>query len=607
MKKINLIVLAISVLMLALMILSARKDSAIMDELAHIPAGFGYVVEHDYRLNPEHPPLLKALAAFSAEIFTRPYFHAGTSFWRDEVNGQWSQGDKFLYGSDNDADKIIFWSRLPLMLLTVFLAVLLFYWVEKRRGAATAFLTFLLFIFSPTVLAHGRFVTTDLGATFGFFIGIAALVKFMEKPSRKNVILTGLALGLAQLLKFSLMLLVPIYAIVLFGWSASLPYLNLRERIKVFFRLGIKIALAGALGILLIWGAYYLFGYDTPRGKQFSDAEFVLASNPSKVLAGFDLALIKNNYTRPLGQYFLGVLMVGQRAGGGNTGYFRGEVSASGWRSYFPVLYLYKEPLALHILTLIALVFGFAKIFRGREEKKFSWSARARSWIYGNPAEFSSCVLIGVYWASSMASPLNIGVRHVLPTFPFIYFLVSRQIADWLRVKISSDGSSDFPSLLKNVYRVYIKSVPKYFVVIALMLWMVLGTAAVFPNFLSYYNELAGGAENGYKIAVDSNYDWGQDLLRLRDFVEKNKIDKINLDYFGGGNPKYYLGDKFVPWNSSMGSVSGWYAVSATFRQASFGRPVKGFSRGVGEEYEWLKTFTPVARAGYSIFIYKLP
>ena len=82
-----------------------------------------------------------------------------------------------------------------------------------------------------------------------------------------------------------------------------------------------------------------------------------------------------------------------------------------------------------------------------------------------------------------------------------------------------------------------------------------LGTLASFPYFLSYYNELAGGSKNGWQVAVDSNYDWGQDLKRLTDFVEKNKIEKIAIDYFGGGNPRYYLGEKFENKNKRISLV----------------------------------------------------
>ena len=376
-------------------------------------------------------------------------------------------------------------------------------------------------------------------------------------------------------IKFSLVLLLPVFLIVILA------------RAKEFFKLIGKLFIAGLLGIIIIWGVYYFFNYNYPQTKQLADAESTLASYPNKALAGLDLWLIKNSATRHLGQYFLGFLMVSQRAGGGNTGYFLGEVSASGWWYYFPILYLFKETLVLHILTLLALILGFGKILKSKNSGAV---VRVRSWIHGHLPEFCSLVFIVVYWASSLASPLNIGIRHVLPTFPFIYILVSKQITEWLKSK-----------------NLKVKS-PAVAILVALM---VAGTLKSFPNFLSYYNKLAGGTNNGYKIAVDSNYDWGQDLKRLKDWMDKNLPAgrQVAVDYFGGGNLKYYLGDKVEPWRSALGAppVGAWLAVSATFRQGAFGTPVPGFERKPEDSYLWLKNYEPVARAGKSIFIYKLP
>ena len=141
----------------------------------------------------------------------------------------------------------------------------------------------------------------------------------------------------------------------------------------------------------------------------------------------------------------------------------------------------------------------------------------------------------------------------------------------------------------------------------ALVLWMILGATITFPYYLSYYNELAGGTRYGYRIAVDSNYDWGQDLKRLDDFVGKSGIGKIAIDYFGGGNPQYYFGDKFEPWWSAKGEppIGTWFAVSATFLEGGLGTPTKNFLIKPEDSFSWLKNKQPLMRAGTSIFIYK--
>ena len=134
---------------------------------------------------------------------------------------------------------------------------------------------------------------------------------------------------------------------------------------------------------------------------------------------------------RPLAQYFYGLLMVIQRASGGNTTYFIGEVSTAGWPSYFPIVYAIKEPLAMHILSAIALLFSIYWTIKTGFKNILLW---LKNWAEKNIAEVGMISFILLYWASSITSPLNIGVRHVLPTFPFIYLLTSRQITKWLTI-----------------------------------------------------------------------------------------------------------------------------------------------------------------------------
>jgi 4-amino-4-deoxy-L-arabinose transferase-like glycosyltransferase len=576
-----------------------------MDELAHIPAGFGYVKELDFRLNPEHPPLIKALAAGLADLVVRPVFPTGTPFWQKDVNGQWDQGTAFLYESGNDADRIIFWSRLPLMLLAVLFGWLFFLWTRERFGSETALLALSLFAFSPTVLAHSRYVTTDLGAAFGFFLGIATFLSFLERPVLKNIILAGLALGMALLLKFSTVLLIPLYGILWLAWTATRPGLSLKERIRSGARILVKIGAIGLIALLLVWLIYALFTWNYPQEKQYHDTAYILASFPGKTLANFNLKLVESRLARPIGHYLLGFLMVSQRAGGGNTGFFLGEVSAAGSRSYFPLLYIFKEPLPYHFLTLLALAIAFNNIFSSGKTAS-PLRERVKNWIENHFIEFSCIAFIALYWTSSIISPLNIGVRHVLPTFPFLYLLVAGRIIRWFKSHPFPDPKS-WSEVTKNLLDLYLAARMKQILVIFFIFWGIIESLSAYPYFLSYYNQLAGGTPNGWKIATDSNYDWGQDLKLLRDFVKENRIQKIAVDYFGAGSPRYYLGEKFEPWWSAKGPPHGWFAISATFRQGAFGTPAPGFIRKPEDSYEWLKPHEPVGRAGTSIFIYRLP
>ena len=626
-------------IMFALMLGSSWNDSAIIDELAHIPAGYAYVFLRDYRLNPEHPPLIKMLAALPL-AFTDLKFPTNVKSWIEDINGQWTQGAIFLYESGNNPDTILRLMRLPMMLLAVLLGWLAWLFTRRHFGDRVAGLALFLFALSPTFIAHSRYVTTDLAAAFGFFIGIAAFLAFLRDPNPRNIAIAGLAFGAAQLLKFSLILLVPVWAVLLVAWASSQVHLRPAERFRLFLRLLAKTVLVVAVAIVLIWIVYAYTVWDYPADRQYRDAEFTLESFRFRSWAEFDLWLTGNNFLRPLGQYLLGLFMVLQRAAGGNTQYFLGDVSAAGDVRYFPTLYFLKEPLTLHLLSAIALFFALRRM-RGAAEKSLR---SALAWIRDHFIQFSAIAFIAIYWASSLSSTLNIGVRHVLPTFPFIFLLVSKEIVAWLR-SWPSGAVETWWDAIKRLYQIFIASIPRYLLVGGLMLWMVASTLAAFPHYLSYYNELAplaaravsaavadgnfpltgraGGTDRGYLIGVDSNYDWGQDLKRLRDFVETNGIQKIAVDYFGGGSPAYYLGEKFEAWQSAKGyplELGGgpslrsgqtpegvWFAISATFQMGAFGQPVKGFVRKPEDSYEWLKPFRPVARAGKSIFIYRLP
>ena len=140
-----------------------------------------------------------------------------------------------------------------------------------------------------------------------------------------------------------------------------------------------------------------------------------------------------------------------------------------------------------------------------------------------------------------------------------------------------------------------------------LFAWYIFSSISTFPHYLSYYNKLGGGTQEGYKIAGDSNYDWGQDFYRLLAFVEKEKIEKIYLDYFGGEDEEYWLGEKYIRLNPKEieKPPKGWLAVSVNQLMGGISEPSPHFDQETGY-YDWLKKYTPLARAGHSIFIYKI-
>ena len=171
-------------------------------------------------------------------------------------------------------------------------------------------------------------------------------------------------------------------------------------------------------------------------------------------------------------------------------------------------------------------------------------------------------MIIIVYWIFSIRSNLNIGVRHILPTLPFIYALTARQISNWVKGNIT-ERISDYRGFWQ-LLGLYWKRIKRSFIVFVLFIWAILTVISVWPSFLSYFNEIAGGPNNGYKFVVDSNLDWGQDILRLAQFIEKNNIKEIKMDYFSGAPAEYYIKTAKIDSFNREVPQKGWLAVSST-------------------------------------------
>ena len=570
----NIIAALLLIFVFLVAVFSIKDDSLTMDEVAHLPAGYSYLTQKDMRLNPEHPPLIKDLAAIPLLFIKNINFPSEIKDWKDDINGQWGFGYHFLYRMGNPADIMIFWARIPMILILILLGFYVFKWARELFGNKTALLSLFLFSFSPTFLAHGRLVTTDVGAATGAFIATYYFLGALQSPTKRNIILAGIAFGIAQLLKFSVILLVPFFLFLgLIWWLVKSG--RLLQVLKVLI-------LTFVIGFILIGIVYQYHVWNYPPERQVRDAEVFLSAYPGFIKKPLLWAADKPVF-RPYAQYFTGLFMVFHRVSFGHTTYFLGEISNLGWKNYFPIVYLIKEPLTFHILTIITLLYAAWLI------KKPFWQEtlnRMKNWLKNHFPEFAMLTFVGIYWATSLSSNLNIGVRHLLPVFPFTFVLVSLTIAN----------------LLKEPYLKL-----KYFLLAILILWQAISVISIYPHFLAYFNELAGGPNQGYIYTVDSNLDWGQDLKRLKKWLDKNKIDKIYVDYFGGGEAKYYLKEKYLPWSGTRDLAEfpkgNYLAVSATFLQGGRGIPAPGFDQP-HSYYRWLDQYQPITKIGYSIFIY---
>jgi hypothetical protein len=569
-------------------ILSVKDDALTFDEKAHLPAGYSYLVKQDYRLNPEHPPLAKDLSAIPL-LFQDINFPEESSSWKEGSKGTWwvqfNFGDELLYQSGNNADQMIFWGKIPMIFLLMILGLFLFKWTRELRGNKTALLVLTLFSFSPTFIAHGRLVTTDVAAALGIVISTYYYLKFLKNSTKKNILLAGIAIGISMLFKFSLILLLPFFAIItlLFAWLKSRK--EEKPLIKNIFKyvfLAVMVAIIAV--VFVIWPVYHVNMIKYPPELQQQEARAWLETTTvPDPLINLNLWMTENPVTRPISQYLLGLLMATNRTATGNTTYFLGMVSAAGWWYYFPVVYFLKVPLAFHILLLFS-VLTTALFIRKDFYKKM------KDIIWRNFTEFSMIIFILIYLGTSITGSLNIGIRHLLPIFPFLYILTSIKVRD-------SIGKIRKPLLRKGVIAF----------VIILLIWYVSTSLMIFPHYLTFFNWSVGGAENGYKYVVDSNLDWGQDFKRLEKWIEEEKIDKIYLDYFGGANPEYYLGEKYVRWDGKNPPEEfprgNYIAISASQIQGGRGIAAPDYDQPT-DFYMWLNDEKLVKTIGNSIFVY---
>jgi len=580
-------------------VLNAWNDSAIFDEVAHIPAGYSYLTQHDTRLNPEHPPLIKDLSAIPLLFLHLTFNVQGQDFWEGTLpnmwdEGQWAAGHYLLYQAGNNPDQIIFWARIPIILLSILFGLFLFKWGKEIAGTSAGLFALTLYAFDPNILGHDHFVTTDLGIaaflTFSFYY----FLKFIKTPTWKNAAIGGFFMGLLLVSKFSSIVVLPIYGLILIVYGlARNNHEGLTKWKDRFANLGwylLKGIAAFAVATLVIWCVYKVNDYRMPRETFDQTIDFFFSASDPNAKASITNtmlhALNKSSFTRPLASYVFGPAWTFKRVSGGNGAYFLGQVG-NGFKNYFPVVFAIKETIPLLVLMLFASVFvlwqTIVSIVASARTKKMAENFGhflRRSVVY-----YSMFIFVALYAYVSISGGLNIGFRHLFPILPFIYLLVTKKVFDLLR---------DQHPHTKTVIMI---------AVAVLLCWQVTTTALAYPSYTSYYNESIGGSTNGYKYVTDSNTDWGQDLKQLDWYLSGHpEITRIRVDYFGGGNPQQLLGDKYIGWwDSQRPVVPGWYAISENSLQGSIYDTV---NKNLFNNYAWTLDLTPTAQIGKSILIY---
>lgn len=587
--KTKLIAVIIIISALVLEITSVWNDSPVVDEIPHIGAGYSYVVQHSYQFNPEHPPLAKDLAGLALltlnlnqTAFSKNYI----ANWPTDVNGEWNFGRALIFQTGNDAITLVRVAKLPMLLFFIISAWIIFIWAKKLFGDKAALLAIFLFSFTPTIIAHSRLVTTDIALLAGIMASLYFFERYLENQTPKNFWIAAIMFGFGLLTKFSAFLLIPLIVLLAMVWA----YAN-HQKLSGIIRMAWKAVLIIVFGFAFVVGPIYqlhLLGYS--KEKQKADATVVLSTYGNRAFADPVIWISDKPFLRPFAQYGLGVLMIFQRNVGGNQTYFLGNLYQKAVKSYFPVVYALKEPIPFLILFVMSVI-GFFIYVRSKEK-------HLKDWLRIHFAETAIFMWALLYWATSINANLNIGIRHLIPVYGGTAILVAGQLSVlYEHVK------------LKKAFLAFI---------VALCAWLLAETLMVFPYYLTYFNEFAllrpkategqaGYISGGHNYVVDSNLDWGQDLKRLADWVDKNNIKKISLDYFGWADQSYYLGKKFNWIRSSQYTNAkdflrdnpngGYIAVSATFYQQSISSD---------KNYGWLEDYKPIIVIGNSIFVWEI-
>jgi 4-amino-4-deoxy-L-arabinose transferase-like glycosyltransferase len=462
---------------------SVEHESLTFDEGDHIFAGYMSLKHHDFGLNPEHPPLVKMIAAVP---LLRMNLH------EPQLQNRYFKTEAYLSGRDfifqNDYEKVIFRARMAASIFALLVALLAFFTASEMFGTGAGFIALVLIVFEPNLLAHGALVTTDTGAAASLLASIYAFYRYVKCPSWGRVVVLGLAAGLFFIVKHSAVLLPPMLILL-----AVTELLRPRQegdetRRHQAARLAGALVVAGIIAIGIMWVGYGFRYAARPAGTQLNPPlENTLGTlRPAEAKV---ITMMARWKVLPESWLF-GLADVRSVA---NTwpSYMFGKVYAHGVWFYFPVAFVIKA-------TLTTLIFLPLIVYAIATGKRRGW--REILFLSLPPA---------LYFCISMTSSLNIGVRHILLVFIFVLILAGG--AAW--GLIQSDRRWVWP-------------------IAFLIIFHVVSSLRAFPtSYIPYANEIWGGPPRIHKYLTDSTTDWGQQLKAVKRYVDERGIKKCWFAY----------------------------------------------------------------------------
>jgi hypothetical protein len=566
--------------------LASRVKSPAWDETGDIAAGLSYVLTGKFTVNPQHPPLLKELIGLFA-LASGAHWPA-TPEAQQLLNGasqyQWPVGSEII--AANGPDNVMFWARLPMILVAAMMGIVLYVWGRQMTGAMAALGALFLCVLDPNVVAHSYLTTLDAGFASFTVLFFFALWSYVRYPSLRRLALCGLALGAVLATKFSSVVLLPVAGLLILAaaWRppAGLPrpgrtFLNLYE-----FTADPSIKTGPNEPCPCGSGRKFKVCHGA-RGAGMTRSEPTLAKKLARgvyvflamgVVAFIVIQVLYFFPSEPL-LYLKGLGMVNADHDPNYDAYLAGMLGTK-FYSYFAVAWLVKEPLA--IIALVAV--GLVAVIRSQK-----FSLLDKLFLLAPPAALFAA-------HSLFADPY--GIRYLIPVLAFTYLIGGVGLA----------GLIQSAALWKRVAAG------------VLCVWLAVAAVGIYPDHLSYFNEAAclmkdpskigldGGSRCGPLWLDDSNVDWGEGLKQLRTWWQEHAQGRsMRLAYFGSFPPEEY-GLKFerIDQNQLLAAPApGLYAVSAQ----EVAR-VPALSEKYGGAGAWLRRTPPTAIVGHCLYIYDI-
>ncbi|HEY3729730.1 MAG TPA: glycosyltransferase family 39 protein [Steroidobacteraceae bacterium] len=518
------------------------------DEPEHLAAGLSLIDRGEYRYDNQHPPLARIAAAIG------PYL-AGVRLHGEPLPLGDAQGRALLYDAPIGYERALTLARLGMLPFLVILVAATWLWARRWLGAGAALLAVLLLVSTPVILGQAAVVALDLPVTALTTLTLYLLLRWFESPGWRTALWLGVAAGAAMATKMSAIPFIGVAAAtlivlrVLLAHSAPVPWMLARRSATAAFGLVLAIAiLVGVYGTRLV----YLIAPD----QAVSPALDFYAGHSGQL---HDLVYRwAARVPLPLGFMMvpLNILGVQWHNEHGHLSFLLGQTAAHGWWYFYLVALAVKSPLPLLLLGLAGLA---ALAVRGLRDADLYLLAPAASFL-------SILVFCCAY------SHINIGVRHVLIAFPLLALGAGYGLhAGWQRWQ----------------------ALPARALLALLLVWQLALVATAWPDYLAYFNPLAG--RHPEHILVDSDLDWGgQDLRRLEQVLQQRGVQQLWIGYKGTAD----LAREHLPAFTLLAPnqpVRGWVAITMlTLQENQSG-------------YAWLLQHPPLQRIGASFELYYIP